>query len=155
MATHLESLIFEYLDWQGYVVRRNIKVGKRDRGGWEMELDVMGYHHKSRDLVHYEPSLDALDWDTRERRFRKKFEAGRRYIHKSVFPWLDPATPLRQIAVLVIHPRRRNTIAGGAYLTPAILDGRWMVRVSIGSLTTEREHIESLWELMQREAQGG
>ncbi len=43
--------------------------------------------------------------------------------------------------------------SGGAYLTPAILDGRWMVRVSIGSLTTERRHVEALWELMQREAE--
>jgi aromatic-L-amino-acid decarboxylase len=44
--------------------------------------------------------------------------------------------------------------SGGAYLTPSVLDGRWMVRVSIGSLTTEREHMQALWELMQREAQG-
>jgi aromatic-L-amino-acid/L-tryptophan decarboxylase len=42
--------------------------------------------------------------------------------------------------------------SGGAYLTPATLDGRWMVRVSIGSLTTERRHVEALWELMQEEA---
>ncbi|MGE5462373.1 MAG: pyridoxal phosphate-dependent decarboxylase family protein [Syntrophothermus sp.] len=42
--------------------------------------------------------------------------------------------------------------SGGAYLTPAILDGRWMVRVSVGSLTTERRHVQALWELMQREA---
>ena len=32
--------------------------------------------------------------------------------------------------------------SGAAYLTPAILDGRWMVRVSIGALLTEREHVE-------------
>ena len=44
--------------------------------------------------------------------------------------------------------------SGGAYLTPSVLDGRWMVRVSIGALTTEREHVQALWELMQREAQG-
>lgn len=42
--------------------------------------------------------------------------------------------------------------SGEAYLTPATLDGRWMVRVSIGSLFTEREHVAALWELMQREA---
>jgi aromatic-L-amino-acid/L-tryptophan decarboxylase len=42
--------------------------------------------------------------------------------------------------------------SGGAYLTPAILDGRWMVRVSIGGLTTERQHVEALWELVQHEA---
>ena len=36
-----------------------------------------------------------------------------------------------------------------AYLTPAKLNGRWMVRVSIGSLLTERRDIEALWQLMQ------
>jgi aromatic-L-amino-acid decarboxylase len=43
--------------------------------------------------------------------------------------------------------------SGAAYLTPAILDGRWMVRVSIGALPTEREHVEALWTVMQREAE--
>jgi aromatic-L-amino-acid/L-tryptophan decarboxylase len=43
--------------------------------------------------------------------------------------------------------------SGEAYLTPSILDGRWMVRVSIGSLNTERQHVEALWELMRREAE--
>jgi len=40
--------------------------------------------------------------------------------------------------------------SGEAYLTPAMLDGRWMVRVSIGAELTEREHVAQLWELMQR-----
>lgn len=43
--------------------------------------------------------------------------------------------------------------SGSAYLTPAILDGRWMVRVSIGALLTERPHVEALWNLMRREAE--
>jgi aromatic-L-amino-acid decarboxylase len=34
-------------------------------------------------------------------------------------------------------------------LTPAVLDGRWMVRVSIGSELTEREHVANLWRLMR------
>jgi len=42
---------------------------------------------------------------------------------------------------------------GQAYLTPAILDGRWMVRVSIGALPTEREHVEALWRLLRQEAE--
>jgi aromatic-L-amino-acid decarboxylase len=44
--------------------------------------------------------------------------------------------------------------SGKAYLTPAILDGRWMVRVSIGALPTTREHVGALWRLMQDEAGG-
>jgi aromatic-L-amino-acid decarboxylase len=43
--------------------------------------------------------------------------------------------------------------SGVAYLTPAILDGRWMVRVSIGALLTERVHVEALWKVMRREAE--
>jgi aromatic-L-amino-acid decarboxylase len=43
--------------------------------------------------------------------------------------------------------------SGRAYLTPAILDGRWMVRVSIGALPTEREHVAALWELLKSEAE--
>jgi aromatic-L-amino-acid decarboxylase len=43
--------------------------------------------------------------------------------------------------------------SGGAYLTPAVLDGRWMVRVSIGAIPTERQHIEGLWDMMRREAE--
>jgi aromatic-L-amino-acid decarboxylase len=44
--------------------------------------------------------------------------------------------------------------AGDAYLTPAMLDGRWMVRVSIGALPTERGDVETLWALMRRAAEG-
>jgi aromatic-L-amino-acid decarboxylase len=44
--------------------------------------------------------------------------------------------------------------SGDAYLTPALLDGRWMVRVSVGSETTEREHVEQLWRLMRQQAEG-
>ena len=41
--------------------------------------------------------------------------------------------------------------SGQAYLTPATLDGRWMVRVSIGSEQTERADVERLWAVMQHE----
>ena len=44
--------------------------------------------------------------------------------------------------------------SGEAWLTPALLDGRWMVRVSIGALGTERAHVEALWSAMRREAGG-
>jgi aromatic-L-amino-acid decarboxylase len=39
--------------------------------------------------------------------------------------------------------------SGAAWLTPAVLDGRWVVRVSIGALETEREHVEELWRQLQ------
>jgi aromatic-L-amino-acid decarboxylase len=47
----------------------------------------------------------------------------------------------------------RINASGGAYLTPAQLEGRWMVRVSIGGLETERRHVAALWALMRAEAE--
>jgi aromatic-L-amino-acid decarboxylase len=41
--------------------------------------------------------------------------------------------------------------SGAAYLTPALLDGRWMVRVSVGAQQTERAHVAQLWTVMQNE----
>ena len=42
--------------------------------------------------------------------------------------------------------------SGRGYLTPATLDGRWMVRVSIGSELTECQHVEDLWQQVRHEA---
>jgi len=39
--------------------------------------------------------------------------------------------------------------SGEAYLTPAMLDGRWIARISIGAELTERPHVEQLWQLIQ------
>jgi aromatic-L-amino-acid decarboxylase len=39
--------------------------------------------------------------------------------------------------------------SGAAYVTPAIVDGRWMVRVSIGALTTEAADVAAAWSAMQ------
>ncbi len=44
--------------------------------------------------------------------------------------------------------------SGEAYLTPAILGGQWMVRVSVGAEKTERADVEALWAVMRQEAEG-
>jgi aromatic-L-amino-acid decarboxylase len=45
--------------------------------------------------------------------------------------------------------------SGKAYLTPSLLDSKWMVRVSIGAEPTEREDVSALWSLMREEAERG
>jgi hypothetical protein len=115
--THLESLISEYLEWQGFLIRRNTKVGRLGHGGWEMELDVVGFHPKSGELVHYEPSIDALSWEKREARYKKKFAAGQKYIFTDLFAWLPSKTELQQFAVFINHPKGRDRIAGGRILS--------------------------------------
>jgi hypothetical protein len=116
--SHLESLIVEYLEWQGYLVCRNIKVGRLKHGGWKMELDVIGYNPHSKDLVHYEPSVDAHAWKTRETRYAKKFKAAKKFVFTEIFSWLSrKKTPLRQIAVFPSHPKGRDFIKGGKILS--------------------------------------
>lgn len=77
---HLEQLVAEWYEFQGYFVRRNVMVDPRPRGGYECELDVVAFHPGKQHLVHLEPSLDADSWQRREERFAKKFDAGRRHI---------------------------------------------------------------------------
>jgi aromatic-L-amino-acid decarboxylase len=43
--------------------------------------------------------------------------------------------------------------SGAAYVTPAQLDGRWMVRVSVGALPTESADVAALWATLRREAE--
>lgn len=115
--SHLEDFIAEYYDWKGYLVKRNVKVGRLSHGGWEMELDVVAYHPHSGHLVHVEPSVDAHSWETREQRFMKKFGSGEKYIFKEVFTWLAPSTPVDRVAILVSHPKGRDFLAGAKIIS--------------------------------------
>jgi aromatic-L-amino-acid decarboxylase len=45
--------------------------------------------------------------------------------------------------------------SGAAYLTPAVIDGRWMVRVSVGALTTEAADVAAAWAVMRAAAEDG
>ncbi len=39
--------------------------------------------------------------------------------------------------------------SGKALITPSILNGQWMVRVSIGAIPTTLDHVEELWNIIQ------
>jgi aromatic-L-amino-acid decarboxylase len=63
--------------------------------------------------------------------------------------------PGMSVAELDAHTRawaERVNSSGAAYLTPAVLGGRWVVRVSVGNLTTERADVEALWKVMRAAA---
>ncbi len=45
--------------------------------------------------------------------------------------------------------------SGAAYLTPAVVDGRWIARVSIGALPTEAEDVSAVWAAMRAAAEQG
>ena len=68
----LEELAAEWLEYKGYIVKRNERVGRRGAGGHEGELDVVAFNPKTKHLVHVETSSDADSWAERERRFSKR-----------------------------------------------------------------------------------
>jgi len=114
MTNFLEQLVAEWYEYQGYFVRRNVLVGKRQEGGFDCELDVVAFNPETKHLVHVEPSTDAAAWDERERRYTKKFEAGRKHIPGMFAGLLPPEAVPEQLALLVFAPAgRERTLAGG------------------------------------------
>jgi hypothetical protein len=111
-CNHLEQLISEWYDWKGYIVRRNVKVGKRTKGGYEGELDVVAFHPAKNHLVHVEPSTDTQSWSKREVKFKRKFEAGEKYIPK-LFDGFTLPPEIEQYAVLVQGSKANHQTVGG------------------------------------------
>jgi len=113
MANHLEQLIGEWLEFKGYIVRFNVKVGRREgKGGYEGELDVVAYSPEFNKLIHVEASHDADSWSYREYSFEKKLACGRKHIRK-IFPWIPKGAKLEQWVVLWASDINHKTIGGG------------------------------------------
>ena len=109
----LEQLVAEWYEYRSYFVRRNIAVGRRTKGGYECELDIVAFDPVRRHLVHIEPSMDAESWEKRERRFKTKFDAGRKYI-PGLFPGFDLPNEIEQIAILALASKTNHPTLGGA-----------------------------------------
>jgi hypothetical protein len=111
-VNHLEQIVAEWLEYQGYFVRRNAKVGKRKKGGYECELDIVAFHPGKKRLVHYEPSTDTNSWAKRESRYRKKFEAGRKHI-ATLFDGVIIPDQIEQFAVFLYGSDSVHKEVGG------------------------------------------
>ena len=109
---YLEQLVAEWYEYQGYFIRRTVNVGKLKRGGYEAELDVVGFHPSTNHLVHLEPSVDTISWAEREKRFGKKFDAGRRHI-PSLFVGFTLPEEIEQIAVFAYASKKNHVSVGG------------------------------------------
>jgi len=110
---HLEQLVAEWYEYRGYFVRRNVFVEKRKKGGYACELDIVAFNPEQKHLVHIEPSMDAYSWKTRERRFAKKFAAGRKHI-PTLFSGIHVPGEIDQIALLCYaSTANKKTVGGG------------------------------------------
>lgn len=129
---HLESIIAEYLEWQGFFVRTNIQVGKLAKGGFAGELDIVAYKpDEPRRLLHIEPSLAAIGAAEQKKECAKKFQRGREHILAEVFPWLaDAGLRIEHFAVLPSLPGGETTVSGGRLMTVDELHSEIRARVA-------------------------
>jgi len=121
-SNYLEQILAEWYQFSGYFVRQNVLVGARPNGGYDCELDIVAFHPKTKHVLHIEPSMDSHTWDKREQRFRKKFEAGRKYIPK-IFDGFELPPQIEQVALLVYASKDNHQSIGGAtiMLMPELL----------------------------------
>lgn len=147
MANFLEQLVGEWYEYSGYFVRRNVLVGPRDRGGYECELDIVAFHPGHRHLLHVEPSMDSDTWAVREKRYRKKFDAGIRYI-PGLFGGMDVPEHPEQVALL-LHgsTANRTELAGGRIVTGAEFMGT--VREGLRGRRVERAAVPEQFPILK------
>ncbi len=113
---HLEQLVAEWLQYNGYFVRVSVQVGPRDKGGYEGELDVVGFSPTRKHFLHVECSLDANSWAVRRVRFARKFECGQ--IHsKEIFAGLEVPDKPEQVAVIQFAGTTVREVGGGRVIT--------------------------------------
>ncbi len=123
---HLEQLVSEWYEYQGYFVRRNINVGPRPKGGYECELDVVAFNPETKSIIHIEPSSDALSWKKREKKYLKKFEAGRKFIPE-LFPSFKVQGDIQQIALFLFASKANHKMLAGGRI---MLVSELMVEIS-------------------------
>lgn len=146
MANHLEDLVGEWLEFQGYFVRKSVLVGKRSLGGFEGELDVVGFNPQRRHLIHVECSLDADPWAKRELRFAAKFKRGRDYI-KDVFHDIADEHELDQVALLQFAGGVKTMVGGARVVCGA--DFVADVMAALSRKHPAREAVPSTWPLIR------
>jgi len=108
----MEELVAEWLEYRGYIVKRNERVGRRAAGGHEGELDVVGFNPKTNHLIHVETSTDADSWANREKRFSKKFSSGTKHI-KALFEGLDVPDEVEKRAIFAFGSDKNHKTLGG------------------------------------------
>ena len=114
MSNYLEELAAEFYEYKGCFVRRNIRVNKRTKGGYEGELDVIAYNPEENIIYHIEATMDAGSWEKREKKYMKKFSIGKKAI-PVVFKKVCKENPTIMQVILLGYGNKtnHNNLAGG------------------------------------------
>ncbi|WP_243316769.1 pyridoxal phosphate-dependent decarboxylase family protein [Geothrix paludis] len=144
LRTAQDGQVSNFRDW-------HIQLGRRFRAlklwFYLMDVGVEGLQARiRRDLANaqwFREQVDAtLDWE------RLAPVPLQTICLRHLKPGLDEAA----LAQHNLDLARRINEGGAAYLTPSMLKGKQILRVSIGAETTERRHVEALWEALKAAA---
>ena len=133
----LEQLSAEWYAYKGYFIRTNIKFGRRQRGGYVGEIDVIAYKPETREFIHIESSTDALTWLSRREIFERKFTDARKY-YMEIFPFKQIEIKPRQIALVGFNLNHSAEVDSWKSLAPS--DSPW------GDIKIEVLHIPKFFE---------
>ena len=110
---YLEQLVAEWYEYKGYFIRRNVNVANLEKVGMKPNWMSWAFIHQRNHLVHLEPSVDTVSWNDREKRFGKKFEAGRKHI-PTLFEGFNLPDEIEHIAVFAYASKRNHaSVSGG------------------------------------------
>ncbi|HJW44039.1 MAG TPA: pyridoxal-dependent decarboxylase [Geothrix sp.] len=141
LRTAQDGLVSNFRDW-------HIQLGRRFRAlklwFYLMDVGVEGLQARiRRDLANaqwFMEQVDAApDWE------RLAPVPLQTICLRHLKPGLDEAA----LAQHNLDLARRINEGGAAYLTPSLLKGKQILRVSIGAEPTERRHVEALWQALK------
>lgn len=112
----LEELSSEWYEYQGYFVKKNIRVDKLDKGGYKGEFDVVAYNPYTHELIHIETSGASTSIRNTVEKFNKKFK----YTQDDY---------IRILKFKEIKTIKKIAIAGYSKTTSAKLDGIELITI--------------------------
>jgi len=135
--------VFDYRDWQ-------IPLGRRFRA---LKLWFVIRHYGVEGLQHQVRHHVALaTWFTAQVEAHPDFELAAPLGGAGVPPAILPLICFRHRGGDAVNQRILDSInqSGEAHLTHTRLDGKLTLRLAIGAWRTRREHVERVWELIER-----
>jgi hypothetical protein len=108
----LEEIVAEWLEYNGYIVKRNERVGRLTTGGYEGELDVVAFNPVTNHLTHVEAEGSQVTWAKRDKSFKKKFNTGEYYI-RALFEGLTVPNEIEKKAIIYGSNKKHKTTGGG------------------------------------------
>ena len=122
----LEELVAEWLEYTGYIVKRNERIGQFVKGG-QGEMDVVAFNPQIPRLIHVEaetsvfvnkPRKNIDSWNASEEKFKKKFETGEKYI-RDLFKGLTVPDVIEKVALFAYGAHTIGRTFGGGQVVLA------------------------------------